>query len=241
MVLTITMIIINRPFYESRRLHGITDVVAALETLEHDLPLADLQLLQNFNHTYLIITKHVRRAIRKGQFQHPDFLEKFDTRFAHYYLRALKSYLTNGTVPPAWRQAFRSAKTTKASGNKAGNVSALVIVGLGVNAHINNDIAQVLLDCQASPKHYADYRRINTVIAGSINEVLDNIQSSNKWFGPQQKLLKPLYKLVMNCLVRLMRFRAWQNFKKLQQQSLSIHRIESTANRFGWFMSKLPL
>lgn len=66
-------------------------VLLTLENLGHDLPLSNLKRLSHFNRTYLVITRNVRQARRAGKFDHPDFLDKFDARFAYYYLQALES------------------------------------------------------------------------------------------------------------------------------------------------------
>ncbi|HSH17784.1 MAG TPA: DUF5995 family protein [Candidatus Saccharimonadales bacterium] len=225
----------NQPIFEQKNLQGIDDVQLALERLGHDLPRAGLQHLDNFNRTYLIITRDVRQQLKKGSFEHPDFLNRFDRRFAYYYLHALQNYLTGNTqaVPRAWRRAFRYASRPHAS--------PFICMALGVNAHVNNDIPQVLRDCGASKVHLRDYRLVNRIIGGSLDEVISLFRHSGSILNPNRRLLNLPYKLGMRLLIRVWRWSAWRKYQKLRRQQTDIPAIEQTADRLAGGINKLPL
>ncbi|HSH55949.1 MAG TPA: DUF5995 family protein [Candidatus Limnocylindrales bacterium] len=228
-----TMNLAAKPYFDQADLQGVDDVLLALENLGHNLPQKQLAMLDNFNKTYLIITRNVRQQLRKGAFEHPDFLHQFDTRFAYYYLRALKGYLQNQEIPRAWRRAFRTARHRYAS--------PFVCMALGVNAHVNNDIAQVLRDCKATKQHYRDYRLVNSIIKDSLDEVIDLFRGQDRLLSPHRRLLRPIFKAGMAQLVKIWRFTAWRKFRKLQRRELSVPRLETRADKVGKGIAKLPI
>lgn len=220
-------------YADGSELAGIDDVLLVLQRLEHDLPLTHLPMLGHFNRTYLIITRNVRQHLRKGGFEHPDFLQRFDARFAHYYLHALQQYLRQEPVPRAWQHAFETAQRRGAS--------PLVCMALGVNAHVNNDIPQVLRDCQATDEHFDDYVQVNDIIRRSLHEVMDQFRQDDRLLSPHRSVLRPLYAIGMEELVKIWRRSAWLKFKRLSGEDLSINSIEAMADRMAKGIYKLPM
>jgi len=225
----------NTPEYSRQNLHGIEDVERALSRLQKDLPRANIDLLRNFNKTYLIITRNVMQASSDDSFDHPDFLEKFDALFAHYYIEALRNHLGKNTLalPPAWKYAFEAAEKGKASPFKC--------MVLGVNAHINNDIPQVLLEVGASRQHNRDYYFVNSIIKRSIDEVIDELEASDRLINPKMTVLRPVYKLLMHVLVLMFRRLAWCNFRLLQKGSIERHLVELRSKRVALLVRLLPM
>ncbi len=210
----------------------VGDVALALQTLNQKLPVSELQHLQNFNTAYLVITKRVQQSLERGRFQHPDFLHVFDSQFASYYFDALLGYLQHEPIPAAWFAAFEHCRQP--------NASPLVAVALGVNAHINNDIPQVLRDCAATQYHFQDYLLINHIIKDSFDEVLSGLQPSISFLRPQRRLLRPGYKIVMELLVRRWRKKAWYNYQQLARREMSQPQLESYAHGFVRPILALP-
>lgn len=227
------MIVEKRIDYKQPSLRTIEDVQVALEKLNHDLGVEQLEQLINFNHTYLIITKNVKNSMKKDLFDHPKFLEQFDTVFAGYYLRALRAYIRDDPAPPAWTFACDKARRRQCS--------AFITMALGVNAHVNNDIAQVLNDTSPADIVRRDYNRINSIIAESIDEVIDELSDQSSRFGPRNRMLRPLYKMIMHLLIIIWRTMAWKNYKKLKSGNLSVNDIEAKALRTANMLTRLPL
>ncbi|HEX8226692.1 MAG TPA: DUF5995 family protein [Candidatus Saccharimonadales bacterium] len=227
---------ITQPVAELHRIKDSEDVALRLERLDHDLPATRLAGVRNFNTTYLIITQNVRAAIRKGMFEHAGFINHFDGQFARYYLAALSDYQDGKPTPPAWHQAFDAALD--------GASAPLRYTGLGVNAHVNNDIAQVLRDCKASERHYGDYLLVNDIIADSVYQVLDSIDTPRRLkapISPKRTILQPMYKQVMKFYVRRWRGRAWQNYLGLLDRRITIRDIEASAGRTARYLKTIPV
>lgn len=227
------MNITARSYFNPDNLCTIEDVLSSLEFLGHDLPLAKLERLDAFNQTYLVITRNVRQELRKGSFDFPDFLEKFDTRFAYYYLRALQGYLMDEKIPKAWQIAFDAAAS--------GRVRPMICMALGVNAHVNNDIPQVLRDCQADQRQYRDYKKVNKIIRSSLDEIIDLFKQPERLLDPDKKNMRPLFRFGMHSLVKIWRFTAWRRFERLIHKNDGVIVIEHKAEQTGQGISRLPI
>lgn len=91
-----------------------------------------------FLRVYLHMTRKVRSRLGSGFFLDPAWIERVARRFADYYFEALAAFEAGRTPPPAWELAFRCARDR--------SCFLLQDILLGVNAHINNDLPQVLAD-----------------------------------------------------------------------------------------------
>ena len=105
---------------------------------------------------YLRTTESIRDAIRAGEFSDRPFWNEVTTGFGRYYLDALNAWRRGhrGRVPRAWRIAFRAAKGKR--------VSTLGDVVLGINAHINRDLAFIYF--RLGVKSHDDHLQVNTVL-----------------------------------------------------------------------------
>lgn len=223
----------EKKYFDDTQLNNIEDVLESLQLLEHDLSRMGLRYLSNFNYTYLIITRNVRQALRKGLFTDESFLNQFDGRFAYYYTHAIHEFLEHASVAPAWRVAFEKAKLEQES--------PLTTMALGVNVHVNNDIPQVLLDCRATGKHYEDYLVINGIIGSSLEEVIDELDDDARLTNPKTPVLNPAYKLVMKKMVKEWRQDTWNKYEDLQNQGISVKEIEQAAYKKTEQILALPI
>jgi hypothetical protein len=91
-----------------------------------------------FNSLYHTITDRVATSLRGPEVTDPAFLEMLDVEFAKRYFDALRLWgLEDDTTPDVWEVLFRRAHDKR--------VSALIAAMLGVNAHINHDLAIALI------------------------------------------------------------------------------------------------
>jgi hypothetical protein len=106
---------------------------------------------------YLRTTEAIRAAIRAGEFSDRPFWNRVTTGFGRYYLKPLAAWRRGQRerVPTAWRIAFRAAK------NK--DTLTLGDMMLGINAHINRDLAFIYY--RLGVHNYADHLHVNTVLA----------------------------------------------------------------------------
>ena len=115
----------------------------------HDAPFALL---------YTRTTEGIRTALRSGAFSDRPLWNQVTTAFGRYYLDAAAEWRRGhrSRVPKAWRIAFAAAR--------AEQVVTLGDVFLGINAHVNRDLAYVYARFRV--RDHADHLVVNTVLAG---------------------------------------------------------------------------
>jgi len=129
---------------------------------------------------YLRTTESVRDAARLGEFRDRQWANTITPTFGRYYLDAYELWKRghNDGVPEAWRIAFDAAKHK--------SVSTLGDIYLGINAHVNRDLAfaqyRVGMFSDDGTSRYADYNHINTVLIRarqiSFPEIIATLDSS---------------------------------------------------------------
>ena len=91
-----------------------------------------------FNSLYFTITDRVAQSLRGAEVRDKEFLELLDVEFAKRYFTALRLWGDDdAATPDAWEVLFRRAQDP--------GVSKLAAAMLGVNAHINHDLALALV------------------------------------------------------------------------------------------------
>jgi Family of unknown function (DUF5995) len=110
-----------------------------------------------FSLLYWRTTEGIRDANWSGEFSDRRFWNQLTYAFGVYYLDALRTWRRDKTTrtPKAWRIAFKAAREEEVS--SAGDV------WLGINAHVNRDLAFVYY--QLGLDNYADHLHVNTVLA----------------------------------------------------------------------------
>jgi len=151
--------LIERPF------DGVDDAFRRLRDLETHLREAgDRRAV--FLTIYTRMTAAVRDAIEGDRFTDADWMRRYTVTFADYYRRAFLAFERGDldAVPDPWIVAFSTAV----------EASALVVQDafLGINAHINYDLALALRDVGIDPdrrRKRTDHRAINDVLADLID------------------------------------------------------------------------
>ena len=158
-----------------------------------------------FSLLYLDTTYAIRDAIRDGEFSDRTFWNQIADTFGTFYLDSLDAWRndpTSSRTPEAWRIAFDSAR--------AGDTTTLGDLLLGVNAHVNRDLAFVYY--QTGATNYADADHVNEVLARSGGATYADIFShldQNLWAqvaGTPAAIDLDLY---------AWREQAWQNAQRL--------------------------
>ena len=101
-----------------------------------------------------------------GRFHDESWMRTYTVTFAEYYRRALLAFEQGrlGRVPDPWVLAFGTAVE--------GEALVAQDAFLGINAHINYDLALALRDVGIDPnrpERLADHRRIDDVLAGLVD------------------------------------------------------------------------
>jgi hypothetical protein len=113
-----------------------------------------------FSLIYLRTTEKFRDTLSAIGYGDPAAVVRQDSVFADYYFRAYDAYHKGeGVVPPAWQIAFAAAAQRK--------VTAVGNALLGINAHIQRDLAFTLfdLDQQGHPVSHEDHTLVNNFLA----------------------------------------------------------------------------
>ncbi len=139
---------------------SIPDVISGFKWLENYLfTRSDLRGV--FTTAYLNITQSIGAAIEEDSFEDTLWSQNYLICFANLYRKAILNYEKDNVelVPKSWRCAFDLAK------NQDGYVIQHLL--LGINAHINHDLALALYKVKIDPNRvdkYKDHTDINVIL-----------------------------------------------------------------------------
>jgi hypothetical protein len=139
---------------------SVADVASGLAMVEeHCLPRRDRRGI--FATAYLLITGSIAAALDAGRFEDEVWTRRYLVGFGNLYRGALFAWESGRVagIPTAWRLSFEAAR----------NGTGLVIqhLVLGINAHINHDLALALAEAGLDPDRemrYRDHVRVNEVL-----------------------------------------------------------------------------
>lgn len=121
---------------------------------------------------YLSITRAIKQSVEAGLFQDNAWATRYALCFANLYRTALLAYERGDwdALPKAWRISF---DTSRNNGGLA--IQDLV---LGINAHINHDLALALTEVSIDPERpmrYADHCKVNDVLRAATGPLQQRI------------------------------------------------------------------
>lgn len=114
-----------------------------------------------FTTAYLHITRSLNEALKANDFLNNSWSHSYLIRFVNLYRIALLNYEISdfSRVPKSWRKSFELAD------KKEGLIIQHLL--LGINAHINHDLAIALYDVKIDPdrdQKYSDHIQINLIL-----------------------------------------------------------------------------
>ena len=117
---------------------------------------------------YSRVTAEVGREVEHGSFIDPDWVESYLVTFADLYRQALVSFETGDVASLAdpWQVAFDAAAR--------GDSLVVQDAVLGINAHVNYDLALALSQVGVDPdraEKYADHCAVNTILRRLVDDV----------------------------------------------------------------------
>jgi hypothetical protein len=197
------------------RAPGIGDVIGKLQALQSildDLPPGRAgNRVAAFNDLYLTITRRVEGALR-AQASDPDFLELLDVEFATRYFDALDRWNRDDEdTPDVWEVLFKRARDVR--------MSRLVAAMLGVNAHINHDLALALIatwNDLGAPEDdliHHDYLLVNQIFYEEIPLLRRGY--ATEWQMEIDRFVGPLDDWSQRVLVTVTRAHAWDQALRL--------------------------
>ncbi len=171
---------------------------------------------RHFLGTYLRTTRAVKAELAAGGFLDRAWVERWDVAFADLYLDALEIQQAGRRPPEPWAIAFGAAA--------ADRLPPLRHLLLGMNAHINCDLAQSLLavisdqeldDPELVARREADHRHIDDVLVARVGAEDAELQSIGR--SRTDRLLAPLNRLATRRFLKESRAKVWTNTRLLSQ------------------------
>jgi hypothetical protein len=167
--------------------------------------------------TYLRTTRAVAEELERGGFRDPAWVERWDVAFAGLYLDAVEDAEAGRRPPEPWAVAF-------AAGAGADGLPPLRHVLLGMNAHINYDLAQSLLavipsrdfdDPELLADRHADHEHIDQVLVARVGAEDTELEALSGPRSGLDRLLQPLNRLATKRFLRESRAKVWANARLL--------------------------
>lgn len=167
-----------------------------------------------FGALYRQVTVAVRTAIHDGRFDDGDRMDRFDTLFGNRYFDAYDAWRRDRSGPRCWRETFGLLDD-----------SDTVIVQhliLGVNAHINLDLAVAAARTSPGEDIHAmrrDFLLINDILAGVVLRVQDSVDALSPFMSLLDRVGGRADEWILDFSVRQSREEAWYNAVLLAGQN----------------------
>jgi Family of unknown function (DUF5995) len=208
-------------------MQSINDVIKKLD---------DIILLSETNQSaigyfaalYRRMTLAVKEGIEQDEFENGPRMERLDIVFAQRYFDALATYQQNKVPTKSWKKAFDAAKNNQ--------ISVIQHLILGINAHINLDLAIAASEISTKADIVAlekDFNKINNIISALIDDT--KMRLSKIWwpFRIFTGLLDTESDGIVNFSIKIARGFSWQNAKNLtfetaSQKNLMINQIDNS-------------
>lgn len=158
-----------------------------------------------FSLLYLDTTLKIRDAVRNNEFSDRPFWNRITDTFGTYYLDSYTHWAKGETsrVPQAWQIAFDDAAS--------GKTSTLGDIYLGINAHVNRDLAYLYY--QTGADDYADHYHVNEVLGRAVAVAYPDIAAHLDDTVYAQLGTVPAD---LNMGIVAMRDQAWDNAQRLR-------------------------
>jgi hypothetical protein len=163
---------------------------------------------------YRQVTVRVRAAVHGGQFDDGARMDRFDTHFGNRYFDAYDAWRRDRSGPRCWREAFGLL-------DDADTVIVQHLL-LGVNAHINLDLA--VAAARTSPGEAIhelrrDFLLINDILAGVVLAVEESVGAVSPLLFLLDRVGARTDERILDFSVRQSREEAWYNAVLLAGQS----------------------
>jgi hypothetical protein len=170
----------------------------------------------HFPAMYARVTERVHLAVSSGRFDDADGMIRFARAFADRYLhpRAGRS-----AVPACWQAAW----------DVSGDSSLLVVqhLLLGINAHVNHDLALVVVELADERGDIGGLRRdfeaINVLLAETMPDVLHDLNRVSRWVNLAAARGGGRF---FNFSLAAARAQAWQSAERLHRLDVDVRRAD---------------
>ena len=163
---------------------------------------------------YRQVTVEVREAIHGGLFDDGARMDRFDTLFGNRYFEAYDAWRRDRSGPRCWRETFGLLHDT--------DTIIVQHLLLGVNAHINLDLAVAAARTSPGENIHAlrrDFLLINDILARVVLAVQDSVGALSPFLSLLDKLGARTDERILDFSVRQSREEAWYNAVLLAGQN----------------------
>ncbi|MCC2336378.1 DUF5995 family protein [Cellulomonas wangsupingiae] len=230
---------------------SIPDVVRRLEMIRDGAastsPRGEDDGIASFTRLYHVITRRIGEMVESGEFRSSPFLVRLDLEFAQRYFQALRRYAVDvRTAPGVWRVLFDNRHDPR--------VPPVNSAVLGVNAHINFDLAHALVatwrhvapDGEDAAQHH-DYGLVNDVFQAEMDGLREELGSLLS-HGPDGAPWDVGANWLSDLVIRFTRDLAWQEAQDVWRQgatpevcAASERRLDAIATFIGQGVLRAPL
>jgi hypothetical protein len=162
-------------------------------------------MLGIFAYVYRRTTAEIKRAIEEGVFEDNPRMERFDVRFAGYYLDAYHAWKTGQPVSRAWMISFDSRQEP---------LAILQHLLMGMNAHINLDLgvtASESVDGQDIEHIHNDFNKVNEILFGLTEEFQSRLSRVSPSIFLMDWIGKNSDERIANFSIKEARNQSWRN------------------------------
>jgi len=181
-----------------------------------------------FADAYATMTAGMVEAIERGEFGDCVWVDRLLHRFADYYFDAIDLYDSGGECPRVWRHALGAAG--------AADLPPHQHLFLGINAHINYDLAFALadvlddwagLDDVLRNGRHSDHEAVNLIIGRTVDVVqAEVVEPLSPAMGLLDRLLGPFDEWLFSRLIAGWRDEVWHDAVELVEAESPDHRQE---------------
>ncbi|MCO4783335.1 MAG: hypothetical protein KC646_13500 [Candidatus Cloacimonetes bacterium] len=118
-----------------------------------------------------------------GPFDDPAMMRCFTVEFGKLYLANLHQHLTGGQPSQGWQAYYDAAES---------GTPILEVLGIGVNVHVNLDLTQSLLNCEAPNEFRPDFMKGGTSLVTEIPKMSQDIYEI---YGVDRELTEGFFKI----------------------------------------------
>jgi len=163
---------------------------------------------------YRQVTVEIRKAIHEGRFEDGPRMDRFDTLFGNRYFEAHDAWLRDRGGPRCWRETFGLL-------DDRDTVIVQHLI-LGVNAHINLDLAVAAARTGPGTDIHAlqhDYLLINDILARVVLAVQDSVDALSPLLSLLDKVGGRTDEQILDFSIVQSRAEAWHNTVLLASQT----------------------
>jgi hypothetical protein len=195
------------------RADDIDEVIDHLTGIVRDAR-RDGDRLGYFASLYRQVTVAIRDAIRANEFDDGERMSRFDAHFGNRYFDALEAWRRDQTGPNCWRAAFGHLQEP--------NAIIIQHLLLGVNAHINLDLAVAAAQTSSGDSIRGlerDFFLVNDILVRVLAQIQDAVGQVSPFMVLLDQFGGRTDERILDFNIRTARREAWQNALLLARQS----------------------